>query len=218
MMKNNKIKSTSQRRRKQIRLREYDYSMPGAYFITICTKNRECLFGHIADGKMILNDAGRMVQTVWDEIPQYYPGIETDEFIIMPTHIHGIIVIVGAGPRACPDDAGHPPHTGHPRGGAPTFKGQSSNNQQPQGVGHTMSLPDLVHRLKTLTTKRFADGVKQHGWQPFPGKLWQRNYYEHVIRNGDELNRARIYIINNPQKWAIDQHNPEFLQSMRGEH
>ena len=89
--------------RRSIRLRGYDYSRPGAYFVTTCTQNRECLFGKIVGGEMVLNDAGRMINIVWNEIQENYPGVETDEFVVMPNHIHGIIVLVGAGPRACPD-------------------------------------------------------------------------------------------------------------------
>ena len=96
------------RSRRSIRLRGYDYSQAGAYFITLCTQNRQCLFGEIVDGGMQLNAAGKMVQTVWDEIPAYYPGIDIDEFIIMPNHIHGIVTIVGAAPRGRPDP--HLPH------------------------------------------------------------------------------------------------------------
>ena len=80
-------------RRRSIRLQGYDYSQAGAYFITICTQNRECMFGEIVDGKMVLNHAGNMIQTIWDEIPFHYAGIEIDEFAVMPNHIHGIIVI-----------------------------------------------------------------------------------------------------------------------------
>jgi putative transposase len=97
-------------------------------------------------------------------------------------HIHGVIT-VGAGPRACPeyDVRSH-------------SDGQQFPNGQPQGVASTMSLPDIVHRFKTITTKRYADGVKQNGWKPFPGKLWQRNYYEHIIRNDNEIHRIlQIY-------------------------
>ena len=152
---------------------------------------------------MALNDAGQMAQTVWDEIPNHYAGIDTDEFVIMPNHIHGIVIIVGAGPRACPDSA--KPHTGQSsRMGQP----QGVENGQPQGVARTLSLPDVVHRFKTMTTKRYADGVKQHDWPPFPGKLWQRNYYERIIRNETELNRIREYIANNPMKWEFDRENP----------
>ena len=90
--------------RRSIRLKDYDYSQSGAYFITICTQKRECLFGEIVDGEMRLNDAGQMVQTTWDELPKHYTGIEIDEFVVMPNHFHGIILIhdVGAGPCACP--------------------------------------------------------------------------------------------------------------------
>src|SRR6056297_3244370 len=95
--------------RRSIRLKEYDYSRAGAYFVTICTQNRECLFGGIVNGEMVSNDAGRMVQTVWDEIPLHYPGIEIDAFVVMPNHIHGIVVIVGAAPCGRPDnDRGRP--------------------------------------------------------------------------------------------------------------
>ncbi len=94
--------------RRSIRLRTYDYCRAGVYFVTICAHDRECLFGEIADGEMRLNDAGRMIQSVWDESPPHYAGIDTDAFIAMPNHIHGIITTVGAGPRACPGDNGQP--------------------------------------------------------------------------------------------------------------
>ena len=180
--------------RRSIRLQGYDYSQAGAYFVTICTQNRECLFGEIVDGEMRLNDVGKMIQAVWDEIPANYPGIDIDAFIVMPNHIHGIVVIVGAAPCGRPGTTTAPcgrPDEGHPRGGAPTV-----------GVG--LSLPDVVHRFKTMTTKRYADSVKQNGWPSFPGKLWQRNYWEHVVRNEPELNRIREYIHNNPAQWEMD--------------
>jgi len=178
------------RHRGSIRLKGYDYSRAGAYFITICAKNRECLFGEIANREMRLNDAGRMVQTVWDEISKFYSGIDNDIFQIMPNHIHAVIV-VGAGPCACPD-----PH-GRPR-----------QNGQPRGVAPTLSLPDVVHRFKTMTTKRYVDGVKYYDWPMFPGKLWQRNYYEHIVRNENELKQIRKYILKNPAMWETDLENP----------
>ncbi len=177
--------------RRSIRLKEYDYSQTGAYFITICTQDRQCLFGEIVDNEMVLIDAGQMIQNVWNELPIYYPGVGINAFQIMPNHIHGI-VIVGADPRVCPDNAGQPPKTG-----------------QPQGVAPTMSLPEVVQRFKTLTTKKYIDGVKQNGWLPFPGKLWQRNYYEHIIRNENESIEIREYIINNPLQWEFDRENPD---------
>ena len=153
-----------------------------------------------------------MVQGVWDELPLNYSSIETDAFIIMPNHIHGIIIIQPpntgsppphgrAGPRACP--GGEAPSS---NAGPSSPAAESPHRGQPQGVAptKTMALPDVVHRFKTLTTKRYTDGVKHHGWKPFPGRLWQRNYWEHVVRNERELHRIREYISNNLAKWESD--------------
>lgn len=159
------------------------------YFVTICTQGRLHLFGEIADGAMQLNDAGRMVRAIWDEIPAHYRGIEIDQFTVMPNHIHGIIKLVGATPCGCPTLPGQARvEEGHPQGGAPTG----------------LSLPDVVHRFKTMTTKKYADGVKQNGWLPFPAKLWQRNYYEHIIRNEVAYSKIVEYIQTNPQRWEED--------------
>ena len=90
--------------RRSIRLRGYDYTRRGAYFVTVCTQDRRRLFGTVVNGRMVLNDAGRMVKTVWDELPGHYPGVDVDEFVVMPDHIHGVVRLtgVGAGPCACP--------------------------------------------------------------------------------------------------------------------
>jgi REP element-mobilizing transposase RayT len=190
------------RHRRSIRLRNYNYSLAGAYFMTVCVQGKTSLFGEVTDGKMQLNDAGREVQDVWDSIPKYYPGIDIDIFQIMPNHIHGILIIVGAGPRACPDAALSP--IVQPRGGA-------ESTGQPQGVAPTLSLPDVMHRFKTLTTRLYVNGVKQSGWTPFRGRLWQRNYYEHVIRNEESLNHIRQYIADNPTHWSLDRENPKAM-------
>jgi putative transposase len=137
-------------RRRSIRLPAYDYAQAGAYFVTVCSQNRECVFGDVAQGQMILNSPGQMVESVWRQLPRSYPGVEVDAFVVMPNHVHGVIVLagpgpvgpgpVGAGPRACPEGSG-----------------------QPQGVARTMSLPDVVHRFKSLTTARYRRGVLQDG-------------------------------------------------------
>jgi len=129
-----------------------------------------------------------MVQTVWEEIPVHYVGVAIDTFVVMPNHIHGIIVLVGAAP------CGRPP-LGQAQGPAPTIT-----------IG--ISLPHAVHRFKTMTTKRNADGVKQQGWSRFPDHLWQRNYYEHIIRNEESLHDIRQYIADNPAQWESDRENP----------
>lgn len=183
--------------RRSIRLPGYDYAQAGAYFVTICTQNRELMFGEVVKGQMILNGPGQMVESVWRELPQHYPGVEVDTFVVMPNHLHGVIILVGAGPRACPDNPGQPQGArGQPQGVAPTG---------------TMSLPDVVHRFKSLTTARYRRGILHGRWLPFPGRLWQRNYYERVIRDDAELHRIRQYIIDNPARWSEDPENPRIV-------
>lgn len=167
--------------RRSIRLRDYDYAQAGAYFVTVCAEGHTCLFGDIIDAEMRLNDAGRMVQAVWNELPDHYPGVETDAFVVMPNHIHAIIVLsVGAGPRACPNSGpcADPNEMGQPLGGRgqqQAERGQPREGMgQPRGVGgqprgiaptgsagRAMSLADVVHRFKTWTTKRYTDGVRR---------------------------------------------------------
>ena len=177
-------------RRRSIGLRGYDYAQAGAYFVTICTQNRECLFGEVVDGAMHPNEMAEIVATVWNDLPQHYSGVDVDAFVIMPNHVHGIVILsgttasVGAGPCAC------------------------SGAGQPRGVAPTLSLPDVVHRFKSLTTARYRRGSAREGWPPFAGRLWQRNYYEHVIRDEGEMNRVREYIVTNPADWAQDENNP----------
>jgi putative transposase len=187
--------------RRSIRLKGYDYRQAGAYFVTICTQDRAFLFGQVVHDEMQLNDAGKMVYDVWNDLPAFYPGVQTDAFIVMPNHIHGIIILVGADPRVCPAQ----PSVGV---GPRAYPGQPQEMGQPQGVAPTLGLPDVVHRFKTMTTKRYADVVKQLGWEPFRGRLWQRNYYEHIIRNEESLNRIQEYILTNPMRWALDRENP----------
>jgi REP element-mobilizing transposase RayT len=184
----------SMRTRKNRCLQEYDYAQAGAYFVTLRVQGRMCLFGEVVDGEMRLNDAVRMVLGVWNALPRHYAGVEVDSFVVMPNHMHGIIILtnelevpVGAGPRACPSSG----HSGRPRGAAPT----------------TMTLGNVVHRFKSLTTAKYRRGVNEQDWSPFPGRLWQRNYYEHVIRNASDLFNARRYICNNPMRWDLDEEN-----------
>ena len=184
--------------RRSIRLRGYDYRQAGAYFVTICTQNRQYLFGDVVDGQTVLNGPGEMVDTVWCQLPQHYPGVQVDAFVVMPNHIHGIsILLVGAGAPACP---------GRPQGVAPT----DGDPGRPQGVApmEMMSLSDVMHRFKSLTTARYRQGVVQGGWPPFRGRVWQRNYHERIIRDDEELGRIRQHIVDNPARWMQDPENP----------
>jgi REP element-mobilizing transposase RayT len=197
--------------RRSIRLKGYDYAQAGAYFITLCTQNRDRLFGDVVNGDMRLNEAGRMIESVWAEMPACYPGVETDEFVVMPDHVHGIVVLVGATPRGRPYPAdspypADPPNPAdHPNPPDPPNSGQARG---PAPTAPTLSVGDVVHRFKTMTTRRYATAVKQYPWTAFAGRLWQRNYYEHIIRNEESLNRIRRYIAENPARCAIDPESP----------
>jgi REP element-mobilizing transposase RayT len=173
--------------RRSIRLPGYDYTGAGAYFITICTQNRQCLFGEIADGVMRLNEAGFMIRQWFDELEKKFSAIECDEFICMPNHIH-FIVNVGADLCVRPLPSSSHGNPGQTRRSAPTKP----------------SLSDIVQWFKTMTTNEYIRCVKAKGWQTFPGKLWQRNFHERIIRDEAELNGIRDYIQNNPAQWEQD--------------
>ena len=152
--------------RKSIRLKAYDYSHPGAYFVTIVTHNRKPLFGKIQEDEMLLNALGQSIANVWGWLAMRHPYLELDEYVVMPNHLHGIVIIVDNGEIRKP-------------------------------------LGQLIGAFKTITTKKInlAQGT--------PGQmLWQRNFYERVIRNIQEMERAREYIVNNPMGWKVDKENP----------
>ncbi|MCK4396605.1 transposase [candidate division WOR-3 bacterium] len=171
------------KQRKSIRLNGFDYSQEGLYFVTICTNNQVCFLGEVLNDEMVLTDAGRLVEKWWLKLPDKFPNIELDYYVVMPNHFHGIISIVGADPCVCPDNLTGE-HAGSP-------------------------LHSIMQWFKTMSTNEYIRGVKQLGWMPFNKKFWQRSYYEHIIRNEKELNRIREYIQNNPLKWELDRENPE---------
>jgi putative transposase len=151
--------------RRSIRLKGYDYTLPGAYFVTIDAWQDEHLFGEVVDGDMQLNQFGRVVLHAWNDLPNHYPNVTLDAFCIMPNHIHGIIVLVDA-------------RTRH-------------------------GLPEIVRALKSFSARRINH---LRGTPGIP--VWQRNFYEHILRNDDELAKARSYIINNPLKWQNNTNKP----------
>jgi len=178
--------------RHSIRLKGYDYGQSGAYFVTVVTQDRACLFGEIVNGKTLLNDAGGMIEHWWFELNHKFPTVETDEFVVMPNHFHGIVAIadvtVGADLRV-----------GLVRKGA---------HAVPSGAHTGAPLPTVVQWFKTMTTNEYIRGVKTLRWTPFRGQLWQRNYYEYVIRDEESLDRIRRYILDNPARWTFDHEKP----------
>ena len=166
--------------RRSMRLHEYDYSTEGSYFVTICTHNRQCVFGEIINDKMVLNDSGRIVRAVWDDLPNHYSYLELDACVIVPNHVHGIIVMAGVGAGL-----------------------------KPAQIKKRHGLQEIVRAWKTFSARHINE------IQNTPGlKLWQRNYYEHIIRNKIEWDHLREYIINNPAKLECDLNHPSIWEHM----
>lgn len=174
--------------RRSIRLKGYDYSQAGFYFVTLCCYKRQCLFGEIIDGVMQLNQYGGIVAETYNWLSFRYPYVHLDEWIIMPNHFHGIIVLTDKSCRGISRNA-------------PTINTQHQLiNSEPK----RKPLGRLIGAFKTVSTKNI------NLIRNAPGTLvWQRNYYEHIIRNEKSLNKIRQYIINNPSSWHHDQLHPD---------
>jgi REP element-mobilizing transposase RayT len=199
--------------RRSIRLKGYDYSQAGAYFVTINVHQRRCILGEVMGGEVRLSPAGDMVLDVWEAIPDHYPGVDVDAFVVMPNHIHGIIVLTTSAaaaargrpdpPRANQFDPNDPPS---PPGNGGQAQGPLGDRGQGQGPAPTgLRLADVVGRFKSLTTRRYIAGVRTLGWVPFDRYFWQSNYHERILRNEDELNVRRRYIAENPLRWNRDE-------------
>ena len=201
-------------RRRSLRLKGYDYTQVGAYFVTIVTQGRLCLFGEIVGKEMRLNEAGEMVCGFWEALPQRFPGIEMDMFVVMPNHLHGIVVIKNwATTRVAPTNQN--PDRGVEN--APTVPNRATTRVAPteimdggvdSPVTDQFALGDVIGAYKSLTTVEYTRGVKQMKWSPFHRRLWHRNYYEHVVRHDESLRQLQQYILDNPDQWAFDKENP----------
>jgi putative transposase len=210
------VRRENKKQRRTIRLSGYDYSRPGEYFITICTQHRFCLFGEVVNGSMILNRNGQIAKSEWIKTAEIRENVELDAFIIMPNHVHGIIRIinnipnhVGAYGNTPPQDGNTPPQDGNtpPQdGNTPRINDQKSQNKNESNKFRSPSktIGAIIRGYKSAVT------TKINSEDRLPGrKIWQRNYYEHIIRNDQALNRIREYIIQNPMNWADDRINPK---------
>ncbi len=190
--------------RRSIRLKGYDYSQAGLYFITICVQNREWLLGEIHDGEMVLNDAGKMTENWYYELENKYNDIKCHAMVVMPNHVHFIIENVGTNVRAnlCVRPS-NDDNLGEKILGEKIL-GEKILGEKILGEHIGSPLRDIIRWFKTMTTNNYIRGVKQCNWMPFDGKLWQRNYYEHIIRNEREYLNITDYIEKNPMKWDAD--------------
>jgi REP element-mobilizing transposase RayT len=229
--------------RRSIRLKRYDYTQRGAYFVTICTHQRNCLFGEIVDGEIKLNTNGEIARGSWLSIPRHFKNVELDEFVIMPNHLHGIIIIdssevvgealanqdfsqlfsevVGealanqdfsqlfsevVGEALANQDFSKQQNLSGQCFAPTVYTGETVkiNGTKPQ------SLAAITQNYKSVSTRQINRMNKAKG-----NVIWQRNYYEHIIRNEEALNNIREYIVNNPINWVKDQENPANFQTMQ---
>ncbi len=197
--------------RQSTRLQNYDYSTTGTYFITICAFERQCLFGAVVEAEMRLNIIGEVVSRCWHDIQRHFPHVALDEFVVMPNHLHGLIHIID-----CEDKSSF--HTSLPvgtkqaspsltRSSGKTTKGKADEPfslplQDKHGTA-AGSLGAIVQNFKSISSRKINKINDQCGV-----KIWQRNYYDRIIRNETELETCRDYIANNPLKWALDDNNP----------
>jgi REP element-mobilizing transposase RayT len=229
--------------RRSIRLKRYDYTQRGAYFVTICTHQRNCLFGEIVDGEIKLNTNGEIARGSWLSIPRHFKNVELDEFVIMPNHLHGIIIIESsevAGEALANQDlsqsfsevAGEAlanqdfsqlfsEVAGEALANQDFSKQQNLSGQCFAPTVHTgetvkingtkpQSLAAITQNYKSVSTRQINRMNKAKG-----NVIWQRNYYEHIIRNEEALNNIREYIVNNSINWVKDQENPANFQTMQ---
>jgi len=174
--------------RTSLRLKDYDYSQDGFYFITICVQNNKCLFGKIVNDEMVLNELGIIVEEEWYKTEQIRSNVKMDAFVVMPNHVHGIICIENNSNRS--------------RGIACYAQKQKCEKK---GIARyaptTGSLSAIIRAFKSAVTKHVNEIYKKSG-----SSIWQRNYYEHIIRDERDLNRIREYIISNPAIWKKDEY------------
>ncbi len=190
-----------QHHRRSIRVKGYDYTEPGAYFVTIITYRRDPLFGKIEngitpyEGNVVLNDFGKIADECWRAIPEHFPTVDLGAHMIMPNHVHGVIVI-----RA-DESALRLAMTDDERRGAALLRPYHDNDNPHKINVKPGSLGAIVRSYKSAVSYRIN---KEHN----ATGIWQRNYYEHIIRSADEANRIHLYIESNPAQWDEDDENP----------
>ncbi|VEP13481.1 conserved hypothetical protein [Hyella patelloides LEGE 07179] len=165
----------------------WDYTSDGYYFVTICTHKRQCFFGNVNAGKMELSDIGFIIAQEWQKTPQIRSNVQLDEWVVMPNHLHGIIII------------NKPVETF--RRNVSTINENVPNNNQNKSRLKPNSLGSIIGQFKSVCTKQ----IRKMGFTDF---RWQTRFHDHIIRDEESLSRIRQYIINNPAKWELDKNNP----------
>ena len=179
--------------RRSIRLKGYDYSQSGLYFITLCAVNKICMFGNVVDGKMQLNDIGQLVEQEWlNTINIRHDDVRLHNYIVMPNHFHAIIEI-RRGESHSPQSHSSQPHSPQSHSPQTINEGNINKNDSPQRMkSPSKTVGAIVRGFKGAVSRQLGYTV------------WQRNYYEHIIRTGESYRQISDYIVNNPTKWQDD--------------
>jgi len=187
-----------------MRLRCWDYSSPGAYFVTIVTKNRECYFGNVENGIMNLNETGEIAKQYFAQIPKHFLFVSVDTFVVMPNHVHGIVIINQS-------DVEETLHATSLQPLQPSRPSRPSRSSQPPSTGKSKTMSSISPKSGSLSTiiRSFKSAVTRSSRLISHDFAWQSRYYDRIIRNECELGRIRTYIIKNPLNWAMDEDNPE---------
>lgn len=179
--------------RKSLRIPHYDYSQDGYYFVTINTDKGKYLFGSVVNKQIELSNLGKIINENWKKIPNYYPNIKLDIFQVMPNHIHGIIIINSVGAGLAP---------------APSADKLSAVGATARVAPTNRTFCEMIGSFKSRCVVEWLNYIKNNRLN-LVGKFWQRNYWEHVIRNERELSGIQNYIVNNPPRWEFDKNNFE---------
>ena len=183
--------------RRSVRLKAYDYSQVGGYYVTIVTLWRDCLFGEVVDGGMQVNVLGKIVKECWSDIPIHFPNVTTDVFVVMPNHVHGILCIHEKDRVAT---SSFPSVVGARTRRGTIYRAPTKTEQF--GKPTVGSLPTIVRTFKGSVTRRAGRELNT-------GNIWQRNYYEHIVRDQSDYERIAGYILDNPLNWDKDEENPK---------
>ena len=195
--------------RRSIRLKGYDYSQAGLYFVTICTHQRQCLFNETGKDPARQNPAWLMIKSNWAELPARFSFIELDDFVVMPNHLHGLLQVIHEGKREEKEQE-EKEREGRTQGSP--LQAQVTQYVHPVGT-KAGSLGRVIQAFKSLTTHQYTTGVKSDNWPAFDGKIWQRDYHDHIVRNEVALDSIRHYIATNPCEWEQDDENPANIPS-----
>jgi REP element-mobilizing transposase RayT len=186
-------------RRRSIRLMDYDYTQDGAYFLTVCAYKRECMLGAIVGDEMVMNEFGNIVRDEWLKTATIRAEVELDEYVVMPNHFHAVLFIAGNTAQMIGEKSLNADNVGARR--AVPLQPECERRQFGRPIAR--SLPTIVGAFKSAATKRINEARNTPG-----APVWQRNYYESVIRNESALKDIRLYIQTNPACWAQDAENP----------